>query len=303
MAVSASAATRARLPKETFTFGVPLIARACATSWSRISDLLELTLRSVLAQTDGDFRLLLAGHDEPESWKDLTRGDSRFRFLQAGWRPEAPTSRNDDGGRKKWLIKDHVRQSCGGLLMYLDADDLLDRRLVELARAMIPRDHVGAVVGQGVLIDFATLRAVRLPHARVFDGDFYRLCGSSTIGRVEPTSRDPLRRDPHGGLGSHHQWPEAAQRSGVALTKLPLWGAYFVNTSENHSELHGPFARWRRTLNEAVAVEGAPVDRELASRFGLDLDLLVARSGIHAPPASPAAPERRRTAPRARAVL
>ena len=264
--------------RESFFFGIPLIARSCAADWRRVGDLLELVLRSVLAQTDGGFTLFLAGHDAPESWIELTRGDPRFRFLKADWDPERPTSRNDDGGCKKWMIKERVHAAGGGLLMYLDADDLVDRRLVEVARARMRPEHVGAVVDGGIILDFSSLRAVRLPHREVYDGAFLELCGSSTIGRVEPASADPVRRDPHEALGSHHRWPEAAAETGVALARLPLRGAYLVNTAENHSELHGPFAEWRQALNAAVAREGTPMDRQTAAAFGIDLDLLAAKS-------------------------
>ena len=255
---------------ERFVFGIPLIARSRAGDWQRVDELLDLTLRSVLAQTDGEFEVMLSGHDLPECWPRLTAGDRRFRFLRADWDPQAVTERNDDGGMKKWRIKEQVQQSGGGLLMYLDADDLVDRRLVKTARARIGPEHVGGVIGGGVIVDFATLRAAPLPDPRVYDGPFHELCGSSTIGRVEPDSREPLRRDPHEALGSHHLWLQNAAAAGVRLARLPVCGAYLVNTSVNHSELHGPHAGWRRSLNEAITREGQPFGPELAARFGLD---------------------------------
>jgi hypothetical protein len=250
-------------------FGIPLIARSVARDWDRVEALLELTLRSVLSQRDRAFEVLLAGHDEPRCWVRLTGGDPRFRFVEADWDPPSPTARNDDAGMKKWRIKEEVQESGGGLLMYLDADDLLDRRLVEAARAAIRPEHLGGVIGRGVAIDFVTWRAAELPNPRVYDGGFHELCGSSTIGRLDPASADPVRRDPHEALGSHHRWPERAAEIGVLLADLPVWGGYLVNTSENHSELHGPYAEWRRALNAAVEREGRPLDPELAIRLGL----------------------------------
>lgn len=255
--------------RERFVFGIPLIARDVATDWRRVGTLLDLTLRSVLAQSDADYEVILAGHDRPEGWARLVGDDPRFRFLEADWDPEAPTARNDDAGMKKWRIKEQVQGSGGGLLMYLDADDLLDRQLVEIARAALSPDHVGGVVGGGVIVDFATWRAAPLPHPRIYDGSFHELCGSSTIGRIEPESHDPVRRDPHEALGSHHRWPQAAAEIGVRLAELPAWGAYLVNTSQNHSEAHGPHADWRRALNAAVAREGEPFGAALEARFGL----------------------------------
>jgi hypothetical protein len=255
--------------RESFVFGIPLIAQAAAHDWERVGTLLELTLRSVLGQRDSRFEVILAGHDRPACWGRLTRGDPRFRFLAADWDPASPTARNDDAGMKKWRIGRQVREAGGGLLMYLDADDLVDRRLVEAARTLIRPEHAGGVIGRGVIVDFATWRAAPVPHPRIFDGGFHELCGSSTIGRIAPESPDPMRRDPHEALGSHHVWPESAARIGVRLAALPVSGAYLVNTSQNHSERHGPHAGWRRALNAAVAREGRPFGGELATRFGL----------------------------------
>ena len=254
---------------EPFFFGIPLIARNVAQDWERVEELLDLTLRSVLAQTDSDFTVVLAGHDRPACWAGLAKDDPRFLFLQADWNPEEPSARNDDGGIKKWRIKEHVQKRGGGLLMYLDADDLIDRRLVEMARAGIRPRQLGGVVGGGVMVDFETWRAVPLPHPQVYEGPFHELCGSSTIGRVEPDSPDPVRRDPHEALGSHHRWPERAREIGVDLAELPVWGAYLVNTSQNHSESYGPHAEWRRTANASIAREGRPFGPDLEIRFGL----------------------------------
>ena len=265
---------------ERFVFGIPLIARAVASDWDRIDELLRLTLRSVAAQTDDDYEVVLAGHDRPESWLQHAEGDPRFRFLQSEWPPEEPTSRNDDGGMKRWRIKEYMQESGGGLLMYLDADDLIDRRLVEAARAGIRREHVGGIVGGGVIVDFGTWNAAVLPDARVYDGPFHELCGSTTVGRIEPDSPDPVRRDPHEALGSHHVWPARAGEIGVELAELPVWGAYLVNTSQNHSETHGPYAEWRRQLNSAIAEVGEPLSAELEARFGLaPADRRSARAG------------------------
>lgn len=266
------------MSRERFVFGVPLIARSAAADWRRVDDLLEMTLRSVLAQTASDFTLFMAGHDAPESWSRLTRGDRRFRFLRADWDPATPTRANDDGGAKKHMIKQVVRRSGGGLLMFLDADDLIDCRVVDTARSTLSRRHVGGIVAQGIVLDLQTLNAISLPDPRVYQGGFVELCGSSTVARIEPDSPDPVRRDPNEALGSHHRWPEAASLAGVPVARLAVSGAYIVNTEQNHSETHGPHAGWRRDLNAAVAREGRPLDAEAAAGLGVGLDLLRAKS-------------------------
>ena len=52
--------------KERFVFGVPLIARGSCRDWALVDALLALTLRSVFAQRDADWTLVVAGHDQPD---------------------------------------------------------------------------------------------------------------------------------------------------------------------------------------------------------------------------------------------
>jgi hypothetical protein len=276
-------------PAEPFTFGIALIARACARSWPLIEALLDLTLTSVRAQTDPDFRVVVAGHERPRGIPD----DPRFTFLEVDWPAPEPEPRNLDRGRKKHAITEFVLARGGGLLMFLDADDWVDARLVETARAILRPDCVGALIESGFATDFQTLKAVALPEARVFDGAFHRVCGSSAVARLRPGHADPLRRDPWTVLHAHHRWPELACEHGAELIRLPVAGNYVINTSENHSELHGPYAAWRRTFTERVNRAGQPLDDAIARRFGLGLERIRAVSArffgqANAPRQSPA---------------
>jgi hypothetical protein len=270
-----------RVP-EPFTFGIPLIARASARDWPLTVALLGLTLASVQAQTDQDFRVVIAGHDRP----DLPSADGRVRFLEADWPAEPVRSDNLDSGRKKHAISRFVLEGGGGLLMFLDADDWVDVRLVEAARAAIGPGHVGGLIVAGFATDFRTLRAAAVPHPRLFDGGFHRICGSSTVARIEPDVPDPLRRDPCGVLHEHYRWVEVAREHGAELARLAVSGNYVVNTSGNHSEVHGPYADWRRHFNQGVSREGSVIDAAFATRFGLRLEQIRDASGRFFPTAA-----------------
>ncbi|MFO7566022.1 MAG: glycosyltransferase family A protein [Enhygromyxa sp.] len=251
-----------------FSFGIPLIGRAVADDWPLVEALLELTLASVAAQTQQDFQVIVAGHDRPEV---LPRDDPRFTFVQAPWPVEAVRSDNLDGGRKKFAISELVRERGGGLLMFLDADDWVDTQLVEATRAVIDERHVVAVIEGGYAVGLRGLEAVQLPHPEVFDGQFHQVCGSSVVLQLWPDDPDSLRRDPYAVLHEHHRCLEVASEHGLEVARVPAVGAYLVDTSVNHSELHGPFARWRREFNEGVRRAGRPVDEAFAARFGLSL--------------------------------
>ena len=188
-----------------FTFGIALTPRANARDWALVQALLDLTLASVLSQTDGDFRVVIAGHDRPR-----LPNDDRISFVDVGWPVEPPGPHNDDSGRKKHAINDWLLEQGGGLFMLLDADDWVDRDLVATARRRIGPEAIGAVMLRGFAVDLMSLRAAALPDEAVFSGDFHRLCGSSTVANLRPGHLDPLRRDPFSILRSHHQWLEVA---------------------------------------------------------------------------------------------
>lgn len=270
---------------EPFTFGIALIARALAPDWRLALALLDLTLASISAQTDQDFRIVIAGHDRPSTRMDA---DPRLTFLEAGWPVGQPEPHNVDSSRKLQAISAHVLERGGGLLMFVDADDWVDRRLVEAARSRVGPDEIAAVIRTGFATDLRTLRTAPLPHPRIFDRGFHRICGSSGLMRLDPRAADPIRRNPFPSLQPHHLWIENARANGFNVARLPVPGQYVVNTSQNHSERHGPHAGWRRTFVDGVNREGRPLAPDLARRFGLDLERVRAVSGQLS--ASPPAP-------------
>ena len=249
-----------------FTFGIALVPRALARNWALVETLLNLTLASVLAQTDANFRVLVIGHDRPRTDMD---GDARLSFLPADWPVQATGPNNDDSGRKKHALNDYVLAQGGGLFMLVDADDWVDRDTVAAARACIGPGHVGGLIQAGAILDFQSQRMAALPHPGIFPGEFHRLCGTSTVASLRPDAADPVRRDPFSILRSHHRWLEVAQEHGVQLASLPISASYLINTSENHSDLYGPHLAWRRTLTAAVNEQGQALDDALAAPFGL----------------------------------
>lgn len=253
---------------EPFTFGIALLPRASAQDWQLVEGLFGLACASLAAQTDQEFRVLVAGHNRPRTLPD----DPRMRFVPADWPVEAPGPHNGDGGRKKDLLSDLVLDAGGGLFMALDADDLVDARLVETARRCMGAHADGGLVGAGFAVDFRRLRGSPLPLRGMPGLEFHHVCGASTVARLRPELADPRRRNAFRLLRSHHEWVEAAAEHGASLVRLPVAGAYVVNTSENHSELHGPHAAWRRAFVSRLGRCGSVLDQDFASRFGLELE-------------------------------
>jgi hypothetical protein len=263
---------------ESFTFGIPLIARAAARDWNVVVALLGLTLASILAQTDAGFQIVIAGHDRPA----LPR-DERLRFLPAEWVPEPVRSDNRDAGRKKFAIARHVVEHGGGLLMFVDADDWVPRGLVRAARETIGPNDLGGLIAHGFATDLHSLRTAPLPHPAIFAGGFHEVCGSSIVARLRPDDRDPLRRDPFAILHEHYRWAEQAQALGASVVQLDVAGNYVINTSQNHSETHGPYVDWRQGFVQAVRRHGMPASRAFLAEFGLTPDQVRKAAGGRGP--------------------
>ena len=262
---------------EPFTFGIPLIARAVASDWRLVEALLALTLRSLAGQSDRDFRVVVAGHDKP----GLDDAAVPFDFLRVGWPVEAVRGDNLDRGRKVQAINEAVLAAAGGLLMFVDADDWIDTRLVATARATIAPGQVGGTIVRGWAVDPHGGRALPIPHA-AFGQSFDRLCGSSVVARLDPLGGDALHRDPYAVLHEHYRFTELVGECGASCGLLDVEGAYVVNTTANHSEVHGPFAAWRRTFNDQVTRDGVPMDDRFLFRFGLDRAMIKHRLGREA---------------------
>jgi hypothetical protein len=265
------------MTRRPFTFGVALTPRATAGDWGLVQRLLALTLETVRAQSDPDWRVVVAGHDRPA---DLDV-DRRIEWLGVDWPVEPPGPHNEDSGRKKHLINDQLLAEGGGLLMLLDADDWADRRVVETARRAIGEGQVGGLIENGLAVDLRTLKAAPLPGEGVFGGGFHELCGSSTVAWLRPELDEPVRRDPFSVLRSHHQWRSMAAAHGAALASLPVSGGYLINTSENHSDVHGPHAAWRRGFQAAVNARGRRLDT--CDGVGVRTDAAAGAGGLHKP--------------------
>ncbi len=259
-----------------FTFGVPLLPRAAAGNWELVEALLDLTLASILAQSDHRFSVVIAGHDRPAIRWD----DSRISFLRVPYPAASQCAGNADRGRKVYAIAEHVLHEGGGLLAFIDADDWVDRRFVEVSRASLGGGEIGGFLQGGLAVDLASLKAITVPDARVFPGGFVEICGSSIVARLRPGAVDPVERNPHGMLHEHHRWPEARALDPGRIVELPLVNAYVVNSTENHSEQAGPFTDWRRELNEGVNRFGRVLAADDAARLGLSLERIGAVSSL-----------------------
>ncbi len=102
----------------------------------------------------------------------------RVVFLEAKFpKPTRVEDGRRDKVKKRIIIASEVRRRGGGYLMYLDADDLVHRRLAELV--LTHDNKVGYVISSGYALDF--LNNVVAPIPGAWKRDFNQVCGSSGI--------------------------------------------------------------------------------------------------------------------------
>ena len=92
-------------------FGIPLKSKKVSASWSRVTELLENTLRSIFNQVDPDFRVFVACHEIPDV---SYREDSRLEFLPVDFpRPLYRIEHYPDKYRKREVIAARIRREGG----------------------------------------------------------------------------------------------------------------------------------------------------------------------------------------------
>ena len=115
-------------------FAIPLKPRRLSRDWGRVAALLEATLRSVLWQTDPDFRMLLAVADPPP----VALRDPRIEVIEVPPATSEPRRGFRDRRRRILAMAGEVCARGGDIFVPVDADDLPSRRL---ARFLNTRPH------------------------------------------------------------------------------------------------------------------------------------------------------------------
>lgn len=235
-----------------------------STDYRRVEALLADTLASVGQQTDPDFRVWVVGNRRPADlprWAEWVGVDfpapSATRAAQTG---RAAVLR--DKGTKLAVGAAAAARADPSHIMFVDADDMVSRRLAEHVHAH--PSAPGWRITEGWR--WASERAsVRPQH------DFHMFCGTAHLVRTDllgippeldaTTSQEDIE-DLLGErleiyFGSHLRITGELERRGTPLAALPFAGAlYRVGTGENHSGI-------------SLGGLGRPVTRAIAQEFGI----------------------------------
>ena len=259
---------------DTVTFGIPLIARSLAQDWAQIEHQLSATVGSIYNQTDGNFRIIVAGTDRPDLAIPI---DERFEFIAVEQMPAVDRSVFiNDAIRKRYRIAQRLRERGGGYLMLADADDLVSSRLV--AHVLSTRDPNGYSVAQGYMFDAARGWLAPFPFTANTRFDW-----ESHTCTVFALAADDLPRDDADEASrfsylmaeGHPAFRARSAAEGRPLADIPFRAAVYVrNTGENVSTREastsaGGRAVFQARLDDQVEAKRIPRTPELDAEFNL----------------------------------
>jgi len=220
------------------TFAIPLMPRCRARSWELVVENFNRTVASLLAQTDPDFQILVGCQDRPR----LEAPDPRIRFVYVA---AVDTDREQDKRRRIRGMAAKLHEDGGGVLMPVDADDLLNRRVAAYVNAHPEADTF--VASTGWELDMRTRRMRLAPR-------FWNLCGSAMAMRLAPEDL-PATAEADGGLldAGHQDFPSLCAERGMRQLAFPfLASVYRIHTGENSSLKHDFQHGWKRALYRRV---------------------------------------------------
>lgn len=262
-----------------FSFCIPLKPRRASQDWRVVERNLTRTIESILhsaksaqqAGIDCEVSIDIACHDEPTL--PYGRNDGVTIESVGFEEPGDPSLGEADKGRKRRFLGARLRNLVGPdgvFTMFLDADDLVHRQLIETA-----------IIGGR--------ESYFLPNGYIFDarrgvlqlrmGDFYSVCGSSFICKFRQQELPISWRDETASFSLftlterqfwHDRFPIIAEDLGKKPLAMTLPGVmYLVNHEDSLFTASRAGARRRTRLRDLRRIV-TPIEsrRLLRSDFG-----------------------------------
>ncbi len=253
-----------------FFFCIPLMPKANAGDWGQVCRVFQQTIRSLEAQSNQKFKVLLAAQDIPEFFPEI---DLDIVHIHTPWKVEDDKSHKlrDKRWKKNALLR-QVRQAGGGYVMMLDADDLVSRNVVDYA--LSERDPNGYIIESGYAYDWKADLIAPIPG--VWGKSFDSVCGSCSIiyfskeDLPPPTSQDSSEDGQYlaASLKQHAHWKHVMAEAGRPLRPIPFPAAVYVLNHDNN--LHYSIAPDRRAqVPRKIKSRQVPITAELRAEFSL----------------------------------
>jgi len=251
-----------------FSFAIPLKSKMVSNDWGTVLRMLSRTLRSILNQTNPNFKVFVGCHELPDV-QELR--DPRIEVLQAKFDP--PLYRAEfmvDKHRKRELIAARWRDFGGGYMMSVDADDLVSNRVVEYV--MTQSERRGFLVTKGYDFNESTKKINRAPR-------FYRICGTNCVinWHRDELPAQPFQREyvlfresiNHGNVGTVGFFA----RRGEAFAPIPFPAVMYVRSHGDNATDVLHTEGWRRRFIRAMT-PAVRLDTQIAREFAFEVDAI-----------------------------
>jgi hypothetical protein len=211
-----------------------LKAKAVSVDWGRVESIFKRTLFSVCNQTDNNYQVIVVCNEIPSLARPVP---DRVRFVIRDIPP--PQANSGQANMKDKFVKlQHglivAKDYMPNFIMIMDADDLVSRRLAELAAQ--EKNANGWIFANG----YRWQENSRWLHATT---NFHRFCGTSAIVNASlidfpsEVTEEQFRKCIVLANG-HTIIADALERCNRPLSPLPFPGAiYVLDHGENDSSL------------------------------------------------------------------
>ena len=253
---------------------IPLKAKSVSKSWNITCQSLEMTISSLINQTDSDFIAVIAGHDCPDFIEKINKNN--IIYYQVDFpEPEKengnylPQKLIDDKNLKIISAMNVIASYDTEYVFQLDSDDLICKNFIENLKHKSPFDFL--TIDGGYLLFNNSHRYIEI-------GNINQFCGSTVVinkkhlffpDRADMDYRTMIPWTKHRHMNIH-KFYDGTPNFNFSRTSSRLI-SYVVGSGDNFSD------RWRDDWfkrlkwNLKPYLFGRKVDSDFSKNFGLDI--------------------------------
>jgi hypothetical protein len=243
-------------------FIVPLQSPLVSEDWKRVSSLCNLTLKSVLSQTNLHFEICLVCNELPVDFEK----HPQIKVLLTDLPPpvENGQARMEDKWKKVRIGLAHYRNSEDAFYMIVDADDRVSNKLVDFV--LTTNYKPGWYFNEGLVYDWGFSWVYKKKQFDLF-------CGTSSIvfcdSYLLPSGPDDLDEKCYLTKYGHTTIKSYFDTQSQPLKPLPFYGCvYMLNTGENYTRTYylGVKSRYEK-LKRLLSIR--PITKKIKQQFFL----------------------------------
>lgn len=228
-------------------FGISLKSKSVSRSWKRVQVNLTKTLRTILNNTDQNFRIIIAGHNKPNI-KEINH--EKVTWLCVKFNP--PTTSKGfwrDKIQKRGVIGAYLRKSgFNGYFMPVDADDWIHCRFVEYIRSFPLTSSF--VFNKGFMVNLSRNEIWTRKH-------FYKGCGTSQLFYF-----------------NNEEFPKSSKRVDVLKSNFKVASGrahgkvveYLNKISKQYIFIHDPLIIWVMAHGDNNSIIKGKLDKSVSAK-------------------------------------